>query len=103
MVRNFIIGNITVFNSENKWCVGESRYNFPINDNANPRYIILDGQQRTTTLYSLRIGQQLKGIYFSNFKNKYIYIGILTGIETMIKPFFIVFFFIINGRITIYF
>ena len=43
MVRNFIIGNITVFNSENKWCVGESRYNFPINDNANPRYIILDG------------------------------------------------------------
>ena len=68
MVRNFIIGNITVFNSENKWCVGESRYNFPINDNANPRYIILDGQQRATTLYSLRIGHQLKGIYFSNFK-----------------------------------
>ena len=68
MVRNFIIGNITVFNSENKWHVGKDRYNFPVNDNANPRYIVLDGQQRTTTLYSLRIGHKLSGMDFGNFK-----------------------------------
>lgn len=34
-------------------------------------------------------------IYFSEIKNKYIYVGILTGIETMIKPFFLIFFFAI--------
>lgn len=30
-------------------------------------------------------------IYFSNIKYKYVYIGILTGLNTMIKPFFVVF------------
>ena len=34
-------------------------------------------------------------IYFSEMKYKYVFIGILTGINTMIKPFFIVFFFAI--------
>ncbi|OFI07747.1 hypothetical protein CLOACE_00950 [Clostridium acetireducens DSM 10703] len=34
-------------------------------------------------------------IYFSNINYKYIYIGILVGINTMIKPFFIVFFLLI--------
>lgn len=32
-------------------------------------------------------------VYFSSFKYKYIVLGILTGINTIIKPFFIVFFF----------
>jgi hypothetical protein len=32
-------------------------------------------------------------VYFSNFKYKYVVLGILTGINTIIKPFFIVFFF----------
>lgn len=34
-------------------------------------------------------------IYFGNTKYKYIWIGILTGLNTMIKPFFIAFFFAI--------
>lgn len=34
-------------------------------------------------------------IYFSEMKYKYVFIGILTGLNTMIKPFFIVFFFAI--------
>ena len=34
-------------------------------------------------------------VYFSNFKYKYMVLGILTGINTIIKPFFIVFFFAI--------
>jgi hypothetical protein len=32
-------------------------------------------------------------VYFSNFKYKYVVLGILTGINTIIKPFFIIFFF----------
>ncbi len=32
-------------------------------------------------------------LYFSDFKYKYIFIGILTGINAMIKPFFLIFFF----------
>jgi hypothetical protein len=34
-------------------------------------------------------------IYFSEMKYKYVFIGILAGLNTMIKPFFIVFFFAI--------
>lgn len=34
-------------------------------------------------------------IYFSNMRFKYIFIGILVGINTMIKPFFIVFFLLV--------
>lgn len=34
-------------------------------------------------------------IYFSNLRFKYFFIGILTGLNTMVKPFFIVFFFAI--------
>ncbi len=34
-------------------------------------------------------------LYFSNLKCKYFFIGILTGLNTMVKPFFIVFFFAI--------
>lgn len=30
-------------------------------------------------------------VYFSNVKYKYVYIGILTGLNTMIKPFFVAF------------
>lgn len=37
----------------------------------------------------------ISNIYFSENKYKYIFIGILSGIETMIKPAFIVFFFAI--------
>jgi len=32
-------------------------------------------------------------VYFSQYRHKYILMGLLTGINTMIKPFFIVFFF----------
>jgi len=32
-------------------------------------------------------------IYLSNYKHKYIVMGLLTGLNTMIKPFFIIFFF----------
>ncbi|MEA5007234.1 hypothetical protein [Clostridium tyrobutyricum] len=35
----------------------------------------------------------ITNIYFSNNKFKYVFIGILAGVENMIKPFFIVFFF----------
>ncbi|WP_411682090.1 hypothetical protein [Clostridium thailandense] len=34
-------------------------------------------------------------IYFSNIKYKYMYIGVLVGLNTLIKPFFIVYFFAI--------
>jgi hypothetical protein len=34
-------------------------------------------------------------LYFSNLRFKYFFIGILTGLNTMVKPFFIVFFFAI--------
>lgn len=34
-------------------------------------------------------------VYFSNVKYKYVYIGILTGLNTMIKPFFVAFSFAI--------
>lgn len=34
-------------------------------------------------------------IYYSDIKYKYLLIGLLTGINTMVKPFFIVFFFVI--------
>lgn len=37
----------------------------------------------------------ITNIYFSNAKLKYVYIGILTAINAMIKPFFIIFFFAI--------
>ncbi len=37
----------------------------------------------------------ITNIYFSNNKFKYVFIGILAGVENMIKPFFIVFFFVI--------
>lgn len=32
-------------------------------------------------------------LYFGNIKYKYVFIGVLTGLNTMIKPFFIIFFF----------
>lgn len=34
-------------------------------------------------------------VYYSNIKYKYVILGVLTAINTMIKPFFIVFFFVI--------
>lgn len=33
----------------------------------------------------------ITNIYFSKVKHKYIYIGVLTGVNTIIKPFFILF------------
>ncbi|MHC1721203.1 MAG: hypothetical protein AB9844_11150 [Clostridiaceae bacterium] len=41
----------------------------------------------TTFLFAITL------IYFSNLSNKYILMGLLTAVATMIKPFFIVFFF----------
>ncbi|MCD2348668.1 glycosyltransferase family 39 protein [Clostridium guangxiense] len=37
----------------------------------------------------------ITNIYFSDNKFKYVFIGVLAGVETMIKPFFIAFFFAI--------
>ncbi|AKA69886.1 glycosyltransferase family 39 protein [Clostridium scatologenes] len=37
----------------------------------------------------------ITNIYFGNAKFKYLWIGILTGLNTMVKPFFIIFFFAI--------